>query len=327
MKILLSVPGHLKTVPMNFFVYNTLMKMGHEVILFNFGATSIYSKITKKINSAFFISQINKKLLIAAQIYKPDIFLTIFGFDHDINTILKLKSLGIATMCWWLNDPFQLKRSLNNAAAYDFYFTNAKGCIPDYKNAGIKNAFYLPVGCYPAIHTDLGMQDKEYDICFAGDWGPTRQAIIENLADDFDISLFGPWAKKLPSKSNLHKNIVKDGFFTPNEMAVIFNKSKIVLNIHSWYGKWNYGVNPRVFETPACGAIQISDWKEEIPQLYTPDKEIILYKNIDELRGRLRYILDNFNSHINIAKAAYSKSHAIHTYKNRLEEMFSICGI
>ena len=27
-----------------------------------------------------------------------------------------------------------------------------------------------------------------------------------------------------------------------------FNRAKVVLNLHTWYGRWSYGVNPRLFE-------------------------------------------------------------------------------
>ncbi len=37
MKILLSIPGHLKTVPMNYFITETLNSLGCHVKVFNFG--------------------------------------------------------------------------------------------------------------------------------------------------------------------------------------------------------------------------------------------------------------------------------------------------
>jgi len=328
MKILLSIPGHLRTVPMNDYVSLTLKAMGHDVKLFNFGAYRIYQKLVKGISKKSFLSHMNKKLKGLARSFKPDIFLTIFGFDHDSDTIGYLRSKGILTICWWLNDPFQLSRSIKQSGYYDYYFTNAKGSLSNYCQHGIKNVFYLPVGCYPPVHYKHLNVGKEYDICFAGDWGQTREKILSLLVADFNISIFGPWKKRKLSKDiSLGNRIVKSRFFSPEEMVTIFNQSKIVLNIHSWFGKWEYGINPRLFEANGCGAFQICDYKKEIPELYEPEKEIVLYKSIEELKEKLSFFLSSEKERNDIAENGFLKTINCHTYEHRLKEMFTIAGL
>ncbi|MCE5194257.1 MAG: glycosyltransferase [Nitrospiraceae bacterium] len=327
MKIILSVPEHLKTVPMNTYVYETLVSMGHEVVVFNFGSTQFHTKILKKISKPAFISNLNRQLKKTIKTFKPDIFLTIFGFDHDKEILEYIRSKNILTICWWLNDPFQIKRSIEKASHYDYYFTNARGSLADYCNHGIQKAFYLPVGAFPLVHRKIAGTGHEYDISFVGDWGPARENILTELSRDFNISIFGPWIKKLGENSILRKKIARGGFFKPEEMVVIYSKSKIALNIHSWFGKWDYGTNPRVFEASGCGILQICDYKDEIPDLYEPDKEIVLYKTIEELKDKLRYFSLNQASRISIAENACLRTLKDHTYEKRLQEMFSICRL
>jgi spore maturation protein CgeB len=323
MKVVLSIPGHLKTVPMNRYIYQTLVDMGVEVRLFNFGVSGIFPKMLKKISEKSFFTMMNTQLKNLVDNFKPDVFLTIFGFDHDKAVIDYMKDQGIVTCCWWLNDPFQIKRSLAQASNYDYYVTNARGTLKDYQANGISNALFLPLGACPLVHRKLPDEGKPYDICFAGDWGPMREKMLLSLAGDFRVSIWGPWKKKLTKDSPLNRCLVKDGFFTPEEMARIFNRSKIVLNIHSWFGSWNCGVNPRLFEANGCGAFQLSDYKKEIPELYEPDQEIVLYHNLDELKQKATFYLAADKRRSEIAEQGFKRTAREHTYAHRLAEMFN----
>jgi len=327
MRILLSVPGHLKTVPMNEYVFYTLQQMGYKIRLFNFGIRKFYPRILRKLSQEKFLNYLDKKLIKLVEKFKPDIFLTIFGFEHRKAILEKLRTKGIITICWWLNDPFQFERSLKQASYYDYYFTNSKGSVNEYKKYEIKQVFYLPPGCFPEIHKKFNISNKQIDICFAGDWHPIREKVIESLIDEFSVAICGPWKKKLNKNSPLLKHIIKNGFFSPQEMVKIFNISKIVLNIHTWFGKWEFGLNPRVFEANACGAFQICDWKQEIPMHYEVDKEIVIYKSVKELKEKIKYFINRPYEREDIAFKAYLKSLKEHTYKIRLEKMFHLCGL
>jgi spore maturation protein CgeB len=324
LKIVLSIAGHLKTVPMNRYVSQTLIEMGHDVRIFNFGVSGVYPRLIKAISRNSFYAHINGRMRKLADNFRPDLFLTIFGFDHDKETIEYIRKHGILTACWWLNDPFQVKRSLTQASNYDYYFTNAKGSLQEYRANSINNVFFMPVAAYPKLHKKMPGIERQYDICFAGDWGPMREKMLLSLAADFRVSILGPWGKKLDKNSILRKCIIRDGFFTPEEMVVMFNRSRIVLNLHAWFGNWNYGVNPRLFEANGCGAFQLTDYKEEIPELYEPDREIVLYNEMRDLKEKAAFYLASDSTRNEIAEKGYARTLRDHTYEQRLREMFSI---
>ncbi len=327
MKIILAVPGHLKTVPMNDYVFLTLQAMGHEVRRFDFGAPGMTGRLIKKISRRLFLQVLAGRLERLLDRFQPDVFLTIFGMDLQAAMLERLRERRVPTICWWLNDPFQLPRSLAQAGYYDYYFTNAKGCLGHYREAGIRQVFYLPVGCFPEVHHRLTGVEKAYGVGFAGDWSPKRAEILSRLAQEFPVAIWGPWKKHLPPDSILHHCLVRDGFFTPQEMVHMFNGAQVVLNIHSWFGKWDYGLNPRVFEACGSGAFQLCDFKEEIPEHYLPDQEIVLYRSVAELRERLRHFLDHPGEAAKIGEQGYLRSHRQHTYALRLAEMFRQCGL
>jgi len=326
LKILVTFPGHLKTVPMNRYIPESLVRMGHEVVPFSYEAKGLYSILLKKADKARWVEYMDRRLLALVRKTRPDAFLTIYGVDHGIQLIESVKAEGVTTICWWLNDPFQFERSTRMAGSFDFYFTNSDGIIPEYHKRGLHNVHYLPVGVYPPVHRRIPGKRHVYDVSFAGDWSPVREDILTNLAVDFDVTIFGPWKKKLGKGSPLMSRLKGGKFFSPEEMVGIFNRSKVVLNIHSWYGRTDYGINPRVFEANGCGAFQVCDWKQEIPALYEDGKEIVLYKDLPELKDGIAYYLSHEAERAAIADNGYARSHGEHTYEHRLTKMLSVCG-
>ena len=94
-----------------------------------------------------------------------------------------------------------------------------------------------------------------------------EQLIGALVANGVDIRIFGPWRRKLGERSPLRSRL-EHGFFTPQRMAEIFAACKATLNIHTWRGRFDYGLNPRVFEAAACGVPQLVDHKRELDELF-----------------------------------------------------------
>ncbi len=312
---------------MNRYVPETLREMGHEAAVFDFRAGGLHPLILKKINRAGWMRYMDERLVRMVEETAPDAFLAVYGLDHGPRVFDALRRKGVPTICWWLNDPFQFSRSAGRAGLYDYYFTNSRGVLPAYRELGLKNVHYLPVGIYPPVHRKMPGETPRYEVCFAGDWSPVREEVIGALAADFDVSIFGPWKKRVGKDSPLSGRVRGGKFFSPEAMAGLFNRSRVVLNIHSWFGKWDYGVNPRLFEANGCGSFQVCDFKREIPELYEDGKEIVLYGSLSELKEKLEYYLAHENERRQIAENALSRSHKEHTYRHRLAEMLSVCSL
>jgi spore maturation protein CgeB len=328
LKILVSVLGNIRTIPMNLYVPRALEAMGHEVSVLDSGVQGIIPVLLKKFSSRQNLTRfMDNKALGALERYKPDFFLAIYGVNHSIELIDKVKAMGIPAACWWLNDPFQFKRSTARAASFDFYFTNSRGSLEDYRAEGITNVHYLPVGIYPPVHRRLPGLKKKYDVSFSGDWCAPREKVLGAVAENFNLAIFGPWKKKLKKGAALGKRILKNGFFTAEEMVEIFNRSRVVLNLHSWFGRFDYGINPRLFEANGCGAFQLCDWKEEIADLYEDGKEVVLYRTVEELKEKLAYYLPREKERAEIADNALKRSVECHTYEHRMKQLLRVCGL
>ncbi len=89
-------------------------------------------------------------------------------------------------------------------------------------------------------------------------------------------------------------------------------------------------VNQRVFDVPATGAFVLTDWREQIEQLFVPGKEVICYNHPDEVPDLATYYLAHSNAREKIAMAARKRILAEHSYQHRLlfllQKMHSVFG-
>jgi spore maturation protein CgeB len=107
-------------------------------------------------------------------------------------------------------------------------------------------------------------------------------------------------------------------------MAAIFSSAKVVLNIHTWYGRFDHGVNPRLFEAAGCGAFQLVDWKREIPELFDCRTEVRCYRDIGELAPLLREVLADATARKAAAAAAQKRAYSEHSYVHRMRRLLEI---
>lgn len=326
MKILVAIPGKLHTVRMNRFVPDALVGLGHDVRVVDYTPT-VLEKLRRKIGGADAAGVVAKRLLSAIEAYPPDLFLTLYGVNVAASVLEALKQKRVTTANWWLNDPFQWERGARILGAYDFAFTNAKYSVDAYAAAGLKHVRFLPSACEPAVHRPL-QQPIEADLSFAGDWSPNREQLVRRLVESgVDVRVYGPWRRKLAANSPLRARL-EHGFFTPERMVQIFARSRATLNIHTWRGRFDFGLNPRVFEAGACGTPQLVDWKRELDELFGPAERagMLVYRTDEELLALARDLSARAPELKAAALAAAPVFQRDHSYRARMQELLRTAG-
>lgn len=106
------------------------------------------------------------------------------------------------------------------------------------------------------------------------------------------------------------------------EAPKVFYSSKINLNIT--LRSIASGVPARVFDVMSVGGFMMSNWQEEIPELFVEGKEIVTYKTPEELIDKADYYLRHDNERIRIGVNECQKVKKQHTYECRLERIISI---
>lgn len=107
-----------------------------------------------------------------------------------------------------------------------------------------------------------------------------------------------------------------------NELPKVYNASDINLNISRT--QLVTAVNQRVFDVPACRSFLLTDYKEELEDYFVIGKEVICYKDHEDLCRLVSYYLGNPLLRNKIAEAGYERVMAEHTYTVRMKRLLEI---
>lgn len=102
-----------------------------------------------------------------------------------------------------------------------------------------------------------------------------------------------------------------------DELPHFYPLSKINFNCTSMQMKG--AVNQRVFDVPACGGFVLTDHREQMEELFEPNKEIIFYRSIEEIKELVCHFLDRPSERARVSREARKRILAQHTYEHRLK--------
>ena len=108
------------------------------------------------------------------------------------------------------------------------------------------------------------------------------------------------------------------------EMFEILDRSKITLNHHG--DIFPYANNMRLFEATGVGTLLITDWKDNLGEMFVPDKEVLAYRTPEECAELIRYYLAHENERLAVARAGQARTLRDHTYYQRTQELLDLVG-
>ncbi|HYT05871.1 MAG TPA: glycosyltransferase [Gemmatimonadales bacterium] len=245
-----------------------------------------------------------------------DLVLVFKGTKLDPEAIAELKgAFGGRWANWFPDDPHELEVSTRLSPAYDWFFTHDSASLERHRRAGAR-AYYLAFACDPAYHRPLdGGGRWRAPLVFVGSRDPARERVVRELAD-LGIRTWGPgWP---------------GGAVYGDDFIRALAGGSVGVNIHQRFGeggdpaRYGTGANMRVFELACVGTAQLSDAKGDIARHFMPDREIVLYRSVAELRERARALLGDEALRRSLAGAARARALREHTWTQRMEELLSV---
>ena len=106
------------------------------------------------------------------------------------------------------------------------------------------------------------------------------------------------------------------------DLPLFYPLSKINFNCTSKQMKG--AVNQRIFDVPAAGAFVITDWREQIENLFEPGKEVVCFHSPEEVPDLIHHYLKHPAEREKIIMAARKRVMAQHRYENRLTEIIAV---
>lgn len=262
--------------------------------------------------------------ILASQIrhYKPDVLL-----NHDMFHI----------RCHFLKEMKPYVRLLigQHAAAplpegmdygcYDLIISSFQPTVEHFRQQGIP-AELNRLGFDPESLSCIDGKERTFDITFVGNFysfHSSRVALLEGLCSRLPkMKVWAPGVDQLPPGSP-----IRDCYQGPawgREMYKIFSRSKITVNHHGDIPA--YANNSRLYEATGMGALLVTDWKENLHELFEPGKEVVAYRSSDECAALVRYYLDNDDERQVIARAGHERTLREHTQYQRVQELLEIVG-
>jgi spore maturation protein CgeB len=235
------------------------------------------------------------------------------------------------TIAWWTKGLQWVDMAIRDAALYDYFFFIHRSFVDECRKAGRDNCFYLPYAVDKEVFRKLELSNRDQDryscdIAFVGGWFPNRQEIMQDLMADSGIHLkiWGPkWRRKNLANYKLFQAVSGEGLYG-DELVKQYGAARINLNISKWSGSSDSGLNLRIFEIPRCGGFLLTDYIEELEEFYSVGVDIETYRDIDELRDKVKFYLENEGARTRIAARGYEKAMKMAGWTERVKEMMDI---
>lgn len=145
-----------------------------------------------------------------------------------------------------------------------------------------------------------------------------RLELIEGVCD-FGLCLYGDdgWRDLIDERIDF-----RGWVDNRTELPLIYNGTEINLNITQFQLKT--ALPMRIFDIAACGSFLVTDYREDLEKLFELDREVIVYRDKDDLIEKVRYFLDHPECRKEIANRAKLRVLREHTYRVRMNQLVDI---
>lgn len=286
---------------------------------------SFKSRFLKQHRNSYNSIQFNV-LLQQVKTIKPDIiyfYSNIFITQKQIETLKKhSKKIVLQWTCpIWNIIPY---------SSFDIIITAAIQ-LKEYFDAKKINSIYIQQAFDDSIIDQLLPKSNQYkgDVVFIGNFalGHTyRFEVLEYLLqNNIDLTIYGSGKNYVPKTSLVHTKI-QPGLFGI-DMYNEYQNYKMAIHIHTT-GFENDGINwdkyagaKRLFEITGSGTLFLTTHQQNIKDLYEIDKEVVTFKNAEELLQKINYFLIHSNEAETIAKNGQLRTLKSHSFMARAIEL------
>lgn len=264
----------------------------------------------------------------------------ILGYDYSAIELKKKTRLNIPAISYF-SDVIRTDKSGKQWEEYykeiqkeqniTFYWDRI---LTERLKKNITNLHYLPLFVNTNVYKNLNLKPIN-DIMFAGRLTyRNRLETILSIIEKFPalkIALycypehFVEAISELPkNKRERIKSFYKGFLVNDSAIAKEINRSKIILNFTSQPVSH---LNHRVFEVLACEKFLLTDYRIELKELFTPGKDIVYYRNIEDLCKKIHNYLKNPESFKDIIKEGRLTIENKYTGRLAAKNILDIIGV
>jgi SAM-dependent methyltransferase/predicted O-methyltransferase YrrM len=184
-------------------------------------------------------------------------------------------------------------------------------------------SYYQPLAFEPRVLDAVprfGFGMRPVECAFVGGLSQMHSKgydLMEYLAREVPIEFWGYGAETLPAESAIRRR--HHGEVWGREMFAVLASSKISVNRHIDVAG-HYANNMRLFEATGCGSLLITDYKENLDELFEIGKEVVAYRSPEECAALIKYYIAHPAEAAAIARAGQERTLRDHCYARRMEQ-------
>lgn len=243
------------------------------------------------------------------------------GAQISAQTIERINHLGIPTFAFHLDDRRffqgykygdQWSGPASVCRAYDLNLTNARASLIKYRCEG-GDALFWPEGANPDYFKPLDIP-FEYDVTFCGARYGQRPLLVNHLRrQGIKVDCFGKeW---------------EHGYQSDEALVRIFNASRINLGFGFVTESNDQCLKGRDFEVPACGAVYLTSYNDDLHRVYRIGTEIETYANFADCASKIKALLADPERCERMRRAARKAVIDRHTWALRINQLLGCTGV
>ncbi|WP_265552233.1 glycosyltransferase family protein [Trichlorobacter lovleyi] len=201
----------------------------------------------------------------------------------------------------------------------DLIFSSFPHFVQRFRQQGL-TAYYQPLAFEPRVLERLHGKSRCYPLTFIGGISPYHKKsteLLEAIASAIQLDVWGYGAASLTPDSPLARH--HHGEAWGLEMFALLASSRITLNRHIDAAE-NYANNMRLFEATGCGALLLTDYRDNLQELFDIGREVVVYRSPEEAVLLARYYLQHPDEAAAIAQAGQRRTLQEHSYAQRMEK-------
>jgi spore maturation protein CgeB len=268
--------------------------------------------------------------ILKAQIkeYRPDLVYFYSNIYVKKKQLLELKKYGCLNYLQW-SCPIWKEQPDFPYHVFDKIISAAYQIKEYFEERGLK-VKYVQQAFDDAIIPSLGSIDlPKKDLIFIGSFSlghDYRFQVLEYLLQNgINLDIYGLGRENLPEESMVYK-LMNEPLYGI-EMYNMYRRYKMAIHIHGTGNKsdginWSrYSGAKRLFEITGVGTMLITSDQENVVDLFEPDREVVTFKNQEDLLNKLKELLSDPKRIEEIARRGQAKTLKLHTFKQRAMEI------
>lgn len=265
--------------------------------------------------------QLERVLLAQIEEFKPDLILNQDVFYVDTKLIARIRSMGVRTIVGQVGiEPSRGE----DWRVYDLMLAQLPRIVRAFRAAGVA-AEVSHLAFEPRILDRLpAAVAPDIDVSFVGSVSEDhreRIALLEFIANRFDLRLWGNLPSSLPSSSPLWRCFQGEVWGT--EMYQVLRRSRITLNSHIDMAGDEAG-NMRLFEATGVGSFLLTDYKRNLDTLFEPSRDVAVWRSPEDCAASIDRYLGDEDARMEIAAAGQRTTLSRHNFQQRVREILSL---